>query len=78
MSDDTAVGQIHVAMGLLLETQSVLHPVDIVTVGVVLAGVSTTRLLPVGGGGSGLGAVEFGQYNSSWSVKSVTVLGQGE
>lgn len=43
-------------MGLLLEGQGVLHPVNIVTVGVVLAGVGTTRLLAVGSGGGGLGA----------------------
>jgi len=41
-------------VGVLLPCQGVLHPVLVVTVGEVLAGVSTTRLLSVGGGLSGL------------------------
>lgn len=54
MADDLAVGQIDLAVGLLLERQGVLHPVDVVTVGVVFTGVGTTRLLSVGGRGGGL------------------------
>lgn len=40
--DDGAVAELNLAMGLLLEGKSVLHPVVVVTVGVVLTGVSTT------------------------------------
>ena len=35
-------------MGLLLERQSVLHPVYVISVGVVFSGMSTTGLLSVG------------------------------
>lgn len=42
-------------MGRLLEAEGVLHPVLVVTIGEVLAGVSTTRLLAGGGRGGGLG-----------------------
>lgn len=42
----------------LLPGEGVLHPVLVVTVGVVLAGVGATRLLAVGGGGGGLDTVE--------------------
>lgn len=48
MGDDGAVAELDLAVGLLLEGESVLHPVVVVTVGVVLTGVSTTRLLAVG------------------------------
>lgn len=41
-------------MGVLLPCQGVLHPVLVVTVGEVLAGVSTTGLLSVGGSLGGL------------------------
>lgn len=41
-------------MGVLLPCEGVLHPVLVVTVGEVLAGVSTTRLLSVGGSLGGL------------------------
>lgn len=57
VANDLAVGKVDLAVGLLLERQCVLHPVDVVTVGVVLTGMGTTRLLSVGGGGGGLGAV---------------------
>lgn len=43
----------------LLERQSVLHPVLVVTVGVVFASVGTAGLLAVGGGGGSLGTVEI-------------------
>lgn len=46
-------------MRLLLPAERVFHPVLVVTVGVVLAGVGTTRLLPVGSGSGSLGTVSF-------------------
>lgn len=49
-----AVAELDLAVGVLLPCQGVLHPVLVVTVGVVLTGVSTTRLLSVGGGLGGL------------------------
>lgn len=52
--DNTAVGQVHLAMGGLLEGEGVLHPVLIISVGVILARVSATRLLAGGGSGGGL------------------------
>lgn len=52
---DGSVAQVNLAVGLLLPGEGVLHPVDIVTLGVVLTGVSTTGLLTVGSGSSGLG-----------------------
>lgn len=58
VADDLAVGQIDLAVRLLLERQGVLHPVDVVTVGVVFTGVGTTRLLAVGGRGGGLGTAD--------------------
>lgn len=62
VADDPAVAQLDLAVGLLLEGQGVLHPVDIVTLRVVLTGVGTTGLLAVGGRGGGLGTVELCQY----------------
>lgn len=56
-ANDTAVPEVDLAVRLLLPAERVLHPVDIVTVRVVLAGVGATRLLPVGGRGGRLGAV---------------------
>ena len=53
--DDVAVANVDLAMGLLLEGQGVLHPLIVVTLGEVLAGVGTTGLLAVGGGLGGLG-----------------------
>lgn len=52
---DGAVVQVDLAVGVLLPRKSVLHPVLVITLGEVLTGVSTTRLLAVGGGDSGLG-----------------------
>lgn len=57
VADDLAVGQVDLAVGLLLERQGVLHPVDVVTVGEVFTGVGTTGFLSVGGRGSGLSTV---------------------
>jgi hypothetical protein len=42
-------------MGLLLESESVLHPVLVISLRVVFTGVSPTGLLAVRGGNSGLG-----------------------
>ena len=53
------VAQLDLAVGLLLPGQSVLHPLLVVTVGVILTGVSTTGLLTSGSGSSGLGTVRF-------------------
>lgn len=47
--------QVHLAVGLLLPRQGVLHPVLVITLGVVLPGVGATGLLAVGGGNGGLG-----------------------
>lgn len=63
VGDDTAVRQINLAVWCLLETESVLHPVLVVTVGVIFTGVGTTRLLTVGGGDGGLGTVKSGVSN---------------
>jgi len=56
-ANNTAVREIDLAVGGLLPGQSVLHPVLVITVGVVLAGVGATRLLAVSSGGGGLGAI---------------------
>lgn len=48
VGDDGAVTELDLAVGLFLEGQSVLHPVIVVTVGVVLTSVSATGLLAVG------------------------------
>jgi hypothetical protein len=52
------VTEVDLAVSLLLPGEGVLHPVLVVTVGEVLTGVSTTRLLTVGGSQGGLGTVE--------------------
>src|SRR3954465_12971274 len=52
---DGTVAELDLTVGLLLPGESVLHPVLIVTVGVVLTGVGTARLLTGSGGSSGLG-----------------------
>src|SRR5699024_1370847 len=57
--DDLAVRQVHLLVRLLLEAERVLHPVLVVTVREVLAGVRTTRLLAGGGGSGGLNAEKF-------------------
>lgn len=54
---DLAVLQVDLAVRLLLPCESVLHPVLVVTLGVVLAGVGTARLLAVGGRDSRLGSI---------------------
>lgn len=54
---DGTVAKLDLTVGLLLPGESVLHPVLIVTVGVVLTGVGTTGLLAVGSGSSGLGTI---------------------
>lgn len=59
VADDLTVRQVDLAVGLLLEGEGVLHPVDVVTVGEILAGVGTTRFLTVSGSGGSLGAVKM-------------------
>ncbi|KAI6755199.1 hypothetical protein HG531_004305 [Fusarium graminearum] len=56
-ADDLSVGQIDLAVRLLLERECVLHPVLVISVGEILAGVSTTRLLSVGGRLGGLDTI---------------------
>ena len=48
-ADDGAVAELGLSVGLLLPRESVLHPVLVVTVGVVLAGVGAAGFLAVGG-----------------------------
>jgi hypothetical protein len=45
VADDAAVAEVDGALRLLLETESVLHPVLVVALGVIFAGVRATRLL---------------------------------
>lgn len=52
-----AVAKLDLTVRLLLPGEGVLHPVLVVTVGVVLTGVGTTGLLTVGGGNGGLGTI---------------------
>ena len=54
LSLNGTVLQIHLAMGLLLPCQGVLHPVLIVTLGEVLTSVSATGLLAVSSSNSSL------------------------
>ena len=54
VTNDGAVANVYLVVCLLLPTESVLHPVLVVTVWVVLTGVGTTRLLAVGSGLGGL------------------------
>jgi hypothetical protein len=42
VADYSSVGEVHLAMWLLLEGQAVLHPVLVVSVGEVFSGVSTS------------------------------------
>ena len=58
--NDVAVRQVDLAVGLLLEAESVVHPGLVVSVGVVLTGVGATGLLAGGGRGGGLGTVQSG------------------
>lgn len=59
VANHATVAQLDLAVGLLLERQSVLHPVVVVTLGVVLTSVCTTGLLAVSGGNGGLGTVNM-------------------
>lgn len=60
---NSAVGQLGLALRLLLEGQGVLHPVLVVSLGVVLAGVCATRFLSGGGGLGSLNAkILLGQH----------------
>jgi hypothetical protein len=45
VADYSSVGEVHLAMWLLLERQAVLHPVLVVSVGEVFSGVSTSGFL---------------------------------
>lgn len=54
MTNDAAVAELDLAVRLLLEGQSVLHPVIVVTVGIILASVGAARFFPVGSGDGGL------------------------
>ena len=56
-ANDLTVGEVNLAVRLLLEAESVLHPVLVITVGEVLTSVCTTGLLAVGGRDGGLGTV---------------------
>lgn len=51
---DGTVREVDLAVGVLLVGKGVLHPVDVVTLRVVLTGVGTTRLLAVGGSNGSL------------------------
>jgi hypothetical protein len=53
-ADNGAVAELGLSVGLLLPRESVLHPVLVVTVGIVLAGVGATGFLAVGGALGGL------------------------
>ena len=48
VGDDTSVGEICLSVGRLLETEGVLHPVLVVTIGVIFSGVCTSGLLSCG------------------------------
>lgn len=55
---DGTVGEVDLAVRVLLEGQGVLHPVLVITLRVVLTGMGTTRLLTVGGSMCGLRTVD--------------------
>lgn len=57
-ADNTTVGQVDLAVGLLLPAERVLHPVVVVTIREILTGVGTTGFLSGSGRGSGLGTIE--------------------
>lgn len=61
---NATVTKLDFAVGLLLPRQSVLHPVLIVTIGEVLTGVGSTRLLTGSCGSGSLGTVRM------WLVKT--------
>jgi hypothetical protein len=58
--DDAAVAEVDLAVRLLLPCEGVLHPVLVVTLGVILTGVGTAGFLAVGGSNGGLGAIYNG------------------
>jgi len=64
---DSAVADIDLAVRFLLPGQRVLHPLFVVAIGVVFAGVSTTRLLAVGGSFGGLDAERLSVFRDSFS-----------
>lgn len=53
---NSSVGDIDLAMSFLLEGQGMLHPVLVISVGVVFSGVGTTGLLSCGSSSSSLGS----------------------
>ena len=57
VGDDIAVLELDGAVGGLLEAEGVLHPVNVITVRVVLTGVGTTGLFPGEGGLDSLGTI---------------------
>lgn len=69
-ADHTSVAEIDLAMGVLLPCQGVLHPVLIIPLGEVLAGVGTTGLLAVGGSNRSLGpaitSISVGSAHRGW------------
>lgn len=69
MADVLSVAKLDLVTALLVPREGVLHPVDVVTLGVVLAGVGTTRLLT---GGSTVG----GLHGASEQVLELQALGQ--
>lgn len=71
-ANDTPVAELNLTLGLLLEGQGVLHPVLVVSVGEVLAGVGTTRLLTVGSGNGRLGATSLSV--SCFSLQAITII----
>jgi len=54
VTHDGAVANVYLVVCLLLPGECVLHPVLVITVGVVLTGVGTAGFLTVGGGFGGL------------------------
>lgn len=56
---DGAVSQVNLGVGCLLPGEGVLHPVLVITIGVVFTGMGTARFLAVSGGDSGLSAKEI-------------------
>ena len=65
-ADDAPVAEVNLAMRLPLESQGVLHPVHVVSVGEVFPGVGATRFLPVGGRNGGLGADKKYEHVYQW------------
>ena len=67
MHGDGAVANIDLGVRLLLPGQRVLHPIFVVAIRVVFAGVSTSRLLAVGGSFGGLDAERLSVLRDSFS-----------